>query len=296
MDNASQFCLEVADISVQIHSTDPTLQFETQGVMNDFLAGQDQPDAQASATWSDLSQMSLGKQSFDSGALWQLHRCNGSYLYAFTSSVFGSVPYKVASFDSSFTSGEVCLHRPYFESKQALYPLEYPLDELWMVNLLGQGRGAEIHGCGVVDADGQGHLFVGQSGAGKSTMARLWEPQKGIQILSDDRIVLRQADQKLWMYGTPWHGEAGFSSRARAPLTRIYFLRHAKENKLLPQRPAQAVGQLFTCSFPPFYNPEALDFTLGFFEKVVQAVPCCELRFLQDEKVISLISGLSHED
>ncbi len=203
MENTSQFCLEVADISVQIHSADPTLQFETQGVMKDFLAAEDQPDGQASATWSDLSQMSLGTEVFDSGALWQLHRSNGSYLYAFTSSAFGPIPYKVASFDPSFTSGEVYLHRPYFESKPALYPLEYPLDELWMVNLLGQGRGAEIHGCGVVDAQGKGHLFVGQSGAGKSTMARLWEPRKGIQILSDDRIVLRQADQELWMYGTP---------------------------------------------------------------------------------------------
>ena len=291
MEHTSQFCLEVADISVQIQSADPTLHFETQGVMKTFLTTEDQPDAQASATWSDLSQMSLGETIFDSGALWQLHRRNGSYLYAFTSSVFGSAPYKVASFDSSFTSGEVYLHRPYFGSNQALYPLEYPLDELWMVNLLGQGRGAEIHGCGVVDADGKGHLFVGQSGAGKSTMARLWEPQKGIQILSDDRIVLRKAGQKLWMYGTPWHGEAGFSSSARAPLSKIYFLRHAQNNELLPQRPAQSVGQLFTCSFPPFYNPEALDFTLGFFEEVVQSVPCFELRFLQDEKVIELISG-----
>ncbi len=290
MENQSQFCLEVADISVKIRSADPTLQFETQGVMKSFLAAEDQPDAQASATWSDLGQMSLGQKVFDSGALWQLYRSNGSY----SSPVFGSVPYKVASFDSSFTSGEVYLHRPYFESKQALYPLEYPLDELWMVNLLSQGRGAEIHGCGVVDAQGQGHLFVGQSGAGKSTMARFWEPQEGIQILSDDRIVLRQSDQELWMYGTPWHGEAGFSSATRAPLTRIYFLRQSKENKLLPQRPARAVGQLFSCSFPPFYNPEALDYTLGFFEEVVRAVPCFELRFLRDENIIDVLIGLSH--
>ena len=81
MENQSQFCLEVADISVKIRSADPTLQFETQGVMKNFLAAEDQPDAQASATWSDLSQMSLGKKVFDSGALWQLHRRNGSYLF-----------------------------------------------------------------------------------------------------------------------------------------------------------------------------------------------------------------------
>ncbi len=296
MQHESQFCLEVADISLLVCSADPSLKLETQGTMTDFLAGETKPDARVSAAWSDLSQVNLGRKVFDSGALWQLHRRNGSYLYSFTSSAIGSVPYKVASFDSSFTSGELYLHHPYFESKPALYPLEYPLDELWMVNLLGQGRGAELHGCGVVDSQGEGHLFVGQSGAGKSTMARLWQPQPGIQILSDDRIVLRQSGQKLWMHGTPWHGEAGFSSAARAPLTRIYFLQHGQKSQLLPQRPAEAVGHLFTCSFPPFHDPEALDFTLGFFEEVVKAVPCFELQFLPDESVIELISGLSTED
>ena len=289
MKGQSQFCLEVADISLMVRSADPTLKLETEGAMKDFLAGEDQPDARVSAAWSDLSQMSLGQKVFDSDAVWKLYRCNGSHLFSFTSSVFGSVPYKVASFDPSFTSGKVYLHQQYFESEPVLYPLEYPLAELWMVNLLAQGRGAEVHSCGLVNAQGEGHLFVGQSGAGKSTMARLWQSQPGIQILSDDRIVLRKIGQELWMYGTPWHGEAGFGSANRAPLTRIYFLQHGQKNELLPQRPAQAIGHLFTCSFPPCYNPEAVDFTLGFFEEVVQAVPCFALRFLCDETVVEFI-------
>ncbi len=295
MKGQSQFCLEVADISLMVRSADPTLKLETEGAMKDFLSGEDQPDARVTATWSDLSQMSLGQKVFDSDAVWKLYRCNGSYIFSFTSSVFGSVPYKVASFDPSFTSGQVYLHQQYFESEPVLYPLEYPLAELWMVNLLAQGRGAEVHGCGLVNAQGEGHLFVGQSGAGKSTMARLWQSQPGIQILSDDRIVRRKIGQKLWMHGTPWHGEAEFGSATRAPLTRIYFLQHGEKNEVLPQRPAQAIGHLFTCSFPPCYNSEAVDFTLGFFEEVVQAVPCFELRFLQDESVIELISGLRTE-
>ena len=293
MQNESQFSFEVADIRLLVSSCDPSLRLEARGVTEGFLAGEGKSDARVSAAWADLSEVSRGPKVFDSGALWQLYRRNGSYLYCFTSPVFGPFPYKVASFNSDFTLGEVSLHRQYFEPERALDPLEYPLDELWMGNLLGQGRGAEVHACGVVDAQGEGHLFIGQSGAGKSAMARLWQPHKSARILSDDRIILRKADQKLWMYGTPWHGEAGFSSAARAPLTRIYYLQHGDKNELLPQRAAQAVGRLFACCFPLFYSPGALDFTLAFFEEVVITVPCFELRFLPDQRVIEFVSGLS---
>ena len=91
------------------------------------------------------------------------------------------------------------------------------------------------------------------------------------------------------MYGTPWHGDAGLACQARAPLTRIYLLRHGQKNALVPQRRAEAIGRLFACSFVPFYNPCSLDFTLGLLEDVVKAVPCYELRFAPDERVIEFI-------
>jgi hypothetical protein len=166
------------------------------------------------------------------------------------------------------------------------------LDELLLLNLLSQGRGAEIHGCGVVDAAGHGHLFAGQSGAGKSTMARLWQERKDARVLSDDRIVLRKANGKIWIYGTPWHGDAGSAAAARAPLSRIYFLRHEQENELIPTREAEAVGRLLACSFPPFYSPKGLRFTLGFLEEVVKAVGCFELGFVPDERVISALGEI----
>ena len=38
---------------------------------------------------------------------------------------------------------------------------EYPFDELLVIGLLGQGRGVEIHGCGVVDRDSTGNCSSG---------------------------------------------------------------------------------------------------------------------------------------
>jgi hypothetical protein len=33
-------------------------------------------------------------------------------------------------------------------------------------------------------------------------MARLWKDVPGVTVLSDDRIILRKMDGRIWMFGT----------------------------------------------------------------------------------------------
>jgi hypothetical protein len=170
--------------------------------------------------------------------------------------------------------------------------MEYPLDELLMVNLLARGRGVEVHGCGLRDSDGRGFLFLGMSGAGKTTTARLWIRNPGVTVLSDDRIILRQRDGKLWMYGTPWHGDGELSSASSAPVTRILLLARGETNEIAPLRKAETVARLMACSFVPFFSPDGLDFTLGFLEQAAQAIPCVEFRFVPDERAVEFVRGM----
>ena len=190
-----------------------------------------------------------------------------------------------------FSTGEVLLHRPYFNTDQSLHPLGYPLDELLFTNFLALGKGTEVHACGVTDSQGRGHLFVGQSTAGKTTIARLWENEPGVTVLSDDRIILRRIENKIWMYGTPWHGEAMLASPSRAPLTAVYFLEKGQKNELISQKASDSISHFFTCSFPPFYNRDALDFTLSFLEDVVKTVPSYALKFTPDKSAVEFIKG-----
>jgi hypothetical protein len=288
--SAHPYFLEIADFTISIFSNDAGLKLEIEGITKKFLGGRAEPDVRIQARWGDLMEKRGGEKIFDSGVPWQLYYDEGlSYRFHFTSPTLGPVPYKVASFDREFTSGEVYLHHPYFPLRQPLYPLEYPLDELLLVNLLAQGRGVDVHACGASDSKGNGHLFVGQSGAGKTTMARLWQNQSGITILSDDRIILRPGGTALWMYGTPWHGEAELASPGRAPITRVYFLSKGIKNELVPLSKSDAAIRLFACSFPPYYSREGLDFTLSFLEEVVKNIPCYELRFLPDERAVEFI-------
>jgi len=313
--------LSIADITISLLSNDPELKLGLNGTMKKFLIDEARPDVTMEARWSDLSKEIEGTKVFDSGTLWKLYSYNGRYVFSLTSPLLGSTPYKVAEVSSDFSRGEVLLHRPFFDTAQPIYPLEYPLDELLFINFLSLGGGVEIHACGVIDSLGRGHLFAGQSGAGKTTMAKLWQDEAGITVLSDDRIVLRKMQKQtithnekskrliipchletlkqvqgditdygqIWMYGTPWHGDAGLASPARAPLRRVYFLTHGKKNELIPLRTTESLARLFACSFPPFYNPEALDFTLSFLEGVIKAMPCCELKFVPDERVVKFI-------
>jgi len=255
--------LRIAELTIALTSDDSTLTLPVEGANTQFLVREAEPDVRVRARWGNLAEVSGGRKLFDSGGLWQLFTANGALRFHFTSSAWGPLPYKVAWFDKDFESGEVLVHRPYFPPGHLVYPLGYPLDELLIIHLLAAGRGVEVHACGVVDASGQGYLFAGQSGAGKTTMARLWQKPEEITVLSDDRIILRYQAGQFWMYGTPWHGEAGLSSPARAPLKGVYLLRHGPSNRLVPLRRSSTAARLVACSFPPFYHSSGLDFTLG---------------------------------
>ncbi|HEV2916072.1 MAG TPA: hypothetical protein VGX92_22520 [Pyrinomonadaceae bacterium] len=283
-------CLSIAGIRIALSSPDAELNLSIDGATRLFMVEEARnPDARVSAAWSELDATPTGELLFDSGALWRLYRDEGSYLWHFRTPSLGNRPYKTARFKQDFTDGEVLLHRPYFADALSVYPLEYPLDELLLLGLLARGRGVELHSCGVRDDSGDGYLFVGQSGAGKTTMSRLWERRIGTEIPSDDRIVLRIVDGQLWMYGTPWHGEAELSSPISTPLRQIFFLRHGERNELLELSGVGAAARLFACSFPTYYDAAGLDFTLDFFERVTRAVPCRELTFIPDERVVDFV-------
>jgi hypothetical protein len=230
---------------------------------------------------------------FHSGGLWSLfeekREGRDGYRLNFQRSFPGETPYKSAWFDRKFENGELLLSRKFFRAGATIFPLEYPLDEVLMIHRLSCGVGLEVHAVGIVDVDGRGHLFLGHSGAGKSTTARLWMGRPGVRILSDDRIVLRFHNSALWMYGTPWHGDAGIASPQSALVTNIYFLEQFAQNEIVDMTPSSAAAELFARSFVPRHAAEGLDFALSFIERVTKEIPCRTFRFVPQVTAVEAI-------
>jgi hypothetical protein len=224
-----------------------------------------------------------GQKLFESLDIWSLYSSNGTRIIKIYEEMPGLE--RILVLPSELNSAD--LYFP-FTTDTAVDPFSGPIMELLMINYLAQGRGVILHGCGI-EKDGEGILFIGESGAGKSTMANLWNADGGIEILSDDRIIVRKSGENFRMYGTPWHGEAQFVSPRGVNLKKMFFLRHAGQNEIHSLNGIESVQQLLKCSFPPFWDAKGMNFTLDLFSEMATAVPCYQLGFKPDRSAIDFI-------
>ena len=86
----------------------------------------------------------------------------------------------------------------------------------------------------VVSHGGKGYLFLGPSGTGKSTHARLWlQHIEGTELVNDDNPVVRIADDgTAVVYGSPWSGKTPCYRNVSGPLGGIVMLSQAPYNKI----------------------------------------------------------------
>jgi hypothetical protein len=236
-------------------------------------------DIELEVSWADSLELPEATPAFVSGGLWSAYVTAKGTKFYFCSPAVAGRAYKAAWFDPDFSRGHIVLNASAYAAGSLINPLEYPLDELAMMHRLAAGHGIEVHALGLADDDGSGYLFLGHSGAGKSTTARLWQQQPGVRLLSDDRIILREQDGKIMMYGTPWHGDAGVASADSVALTAIFLLEQAPNDELVPVAQSKAAAELFARAFIPHYVKDGIQYSLDFADYVTRTIPNSIFRF-----------------
>ncbi len=182
------------------------------------------------------------------------------------------------------------------ELRAALWtPVEGPADErvgvfenflrVLAAYRLSEAGGVLLHSAGIVH-QGRAYLFVGPSGAGKTTLARV-SRDDGKRILSDDMNAVRPAAAG----GGDWVAEklpfAGDLGREPGPvgsypLAGLFRLRKASAPARTPVEPARAVAALVANA--PFVNsdPHRLDPLVASLERLLDRRPLELLSFRPD--------------
>jgi len=279
------FAIRIGEVAISVSGDRPEKDWSIPPACGRFLC-QAEPDIRLRLGREPL-EMPEAEQVFDCPPIWSLLRRNGvSFVRIF----------------ADYPGLETTLVLPDHLQEAELLgsgttnrlpdPFYGPTLELLMMTYLAEDRGAILHACGVAK-EGRGLLFVGESGAGKSTMARMWAREEGFAVLSDDRVIVRPKGQGYWMYGTPWHGEAAFAAPLGVRLERIFFLKHGERNSLQESTGIDPLSRFVTCSFLPHWDDRGMAFSLEFLAELAATIPCQELTFTPDRRAIDLVKNLS---
>jgi hypothetical protein len=280
---AKQITLEIASVCIEIESEDGIDEWDIDSAYRTFVSNR-KADIHLRMRRGNPA-LSGSEQVFDSLPIWTLHRQGDTTAFKIFDQLNGQK--RILSFDSDIHTANL-----FFPDADGEFvdPFYGPTLELLMIEYLAQDRGMIVHACGI-DNGGRGMLFVGESGAGKSTLSNLWHQQNGAAIFSDDRVILRQKDGEYWMFGTPWHGDAGFASPRSVKLERIYFLQHDQNNAVRTLNKPETVIEFLKASFPPFWDSDGVAFAMAFFSDLGEAVQCQALSFKPDASVVEFLKA-----
>lgn len=80
--------------------------------------------------------------------------------------------------------------------------------------------------------DGKAYIFSAPSGTGKSTHTALWRKHFGgrVQMINDDKPIIRKKDGVFYVYGTPWMGKSNIGANISAPLKAVFLLERDSKN------------------------------------------------------------------
>lgn len=187
------------------------------------------------------------------------------------------------------STGTIYIDSAFYQSGR--YPLNTPMFEIVFTTLLARQGGLLAHASGVFHGQNS-VLFMGSSGTGKTTSARLWERYTSASVLCDDRIAIRKMGDEFWAFGTPWHGEHPVVSPLGGRLDKILFLKHARENKAERMALSRSSAMLYARSFPPLWDKAGLDRWVDTSVRLAQEVPCYDFGFVPDASAVEYVQGL----
>ena len=209
---------------------------------------------------------------------WLFEAGEGRYNFGFSYSK--SHPDCILKPSEDFTDNVVYLPRAY-ASKIMEFSLSNSMMLLYTFNTTPHDT-LMVH-ASVIAYKGEGYMFLGKSGTGKSTHSRLWlENIEGTYLLNDDNPVIRMVDGQALIYGTPWSGKTPCYKNEVMPLKAVVRLSQAPYNNIEQLKPLRAYASLMPACSCMRWDRRSTDALHATVEKVIKVVKGWHLECLPD--------------
>jgi len=150
--------------------------------------------------------------------------------------------------------------------------------------------GTALFHAAVVGCEGRGYLFLGKSGTGKSTHARLWlRHVPGSELINDDNPVVRVfPDGTARVYGSPWSGKTPCYRNVDLPIGGFVQLAQAPHNAIRRLKGISAYAALVPSISGKRWDRSLADGLHATEDALASNVPVWHLDCLPDEAAARL--------
>lgn len=216
---------------------------------------------------------------------WSIYRQENQYRLEIVDSLTKKKD-RIAVVDRDFSKAVIYVQKKKWHTQRLLRPLI----EIILMNYLAHKTGLLVHGAAIRDHD-RGYVFIGPSGAGKTTISQFWAQKEGdYAVLGDERIVLRRETGGWFAYGTPWPGLGFTVASDRVPIDAVYLIRHGKKRHQILEAPRPILfHEIFSQVFSSFWDRSSLDAISESCGQLIQEVPVYQLPFLKQPDVTDFI-------
>lgn len=143
----------------------------------------------------------------------------------------------------------------------------------------------------LVEFSGQGIVFTGYSGIGKTTQARLWNRFAGADIVNGDKVLLGRRDGRWYAYGLPWKGSSPYCLNRKLPLRAVVRLEKSGENTLSVPDVPEILSDFLPHVFLPAWDRGCVDAALKSFDLLTAEAELVKLSCRPDGDAVSLLKS-----
>ena len=147
--------------------------------------------------------------------------------------------------------------------------------------------GMPLH-ASLVEKDGYGVVFLGPSGMGKSTQAKLWVEYQGADFIIGDRPGLRRIDGQWIGFGMPWDGKDGIRQQKQVPIRALISLEQAPENSIRRLTKQEAMIVLLNQVMMPMWDDAAMALLTPLMGQLATEIPFYHLKDLPNKEATDL--------
>jgi len=192
---------------------------------------------------------------------------------------------QIALLNNDFTHWKIYSEKT---SSGSILPFRYPMGPIVMHYMTFTSGAVMMHASCAFDGK-KARLFSGFSGAGKSTISKLWS-DAGSMIVNDDRLIIRKQGDEYFVHNTPMYYK---DIPKKVRLNSIFLISHSPENKIQKLTGALAISNVMAFSIQNNFDKQFVQSRLELFHDICSHVSVYKLGFVPNQSVVNFIR--SHE-